>query len=470
MIHTRLITGGIFLILLLIPLSLSAQDTAKDDTAESKEEEKEEKKEEERIRSLREERKETLLYGIDSQVLELIGKLKSEENERYEGELLRIFEETKNASIKETIVDFFHTMESEKLAERARTLLVEQWEELSIQLNRKLIRYLKEYQDEDLSALFFEMRESPRNQIAEEAVRALGASNKEEYAKKLRKIYDESRDDRAMKSAALEALGELQSEESIPLLEKIVLDEDENKGLRWKACIALGNIGGEEALDILFEVMEEDEPRLRQYAVQALGKYSEKKEISETLMQALRDNNWRVRVQAAESLGEMGVAAAVDILSYKAEHDPDVHNVRRAAVRALGKIGKNGAHAFLEELYEKKNVPMEIRGTAVEMLIEHNLSGSLGTIKKLMQDEWDEENSKLLDYTCKQLSRKESVALRPLFERMLKHPSSLNIVIYGLRGIRLNKFGGLRDEVERLAEDGNPRPIRSLALAVLEEL
>jgi hypothetical protein len=53
---------------------------------------------------------------------------------------------------------------------------------------------------------------------------------------------------------------------------------------------------------------------------------------------------------------------------------------------------------------------------------------------------------------------------------MLGHPSSINIKIYGLRGIRLNGFSGLKGEVEKLTGEETARPIRKLALSVMEEL
>ncbi len=459
------------LLIFLSPLIfLFGQNTAGEEAEEKDKEQEEKKQEDEKIRSLREQREQTLSYGIDSQVLELISNLKSEENTRYNEELVELFGETTNSSIRKAIVEFFEKVEEESLVEEARKLLEEEWEDMDVQLDVALISYLETHQDEELSSLFMEMSESPRSRVANEAIKALGKADKEKYTKKLRTMYEEAGDNRARKSAALEAIGELEAEGAIPLLEKIVLDEDEEKGLRWKACVALGNIGTDEALEVIIKTLEENDPRLRQFAVQALGKFSETEEIRKSLIQALKDNSWRVRVEAARSIGEIGSGAAVDILKYKAEHDPDTHNVRTAAVRALGKIGNNGAHDFLKELYESTSTPLEIRGVAIEMLIEHDLSGSIETIKKVMGEEWDEDNSKLLDYTCKQLSRKEDGSLKPLFARMLGHPSSLNIKIYALRGIRLNGFSGLKDEVEKLTGENVSRPIRKLALSVMEEL
>ncbi|MFO7849844.1 MAG: HEAT repeat domain-containing protein, partial [Spirochaetia bacterium] len=346
----------------------------------------------------------------------------------------------------------------------------EEWGELDTELAVSYIRYLKEYQDNEISDLFLDISESPLEEVAAEAIKALGAADREEYVEDIKNIYDRAGPSRRLKSAAMDALGEIKSEESVPLLSRVVLDDDEESGLRWKAVTALGNIGTEEALETVLKAMGEDDHRLRQHAVEALSKFPESDEITNALIQALKDDNWRVRVEGARSLGKMGTKEAVGILTYKAEHDPDPRNVRNAAVRALGKIDDEGAKDFLRDLYKNSSTPPEIRGTAIEILVEHSLEDSIDTIEEVLAEEWENENSKILDYTCKQLSKAEHKELKPLFARMLTHPERINLIIYGLRGIRLNGFSSLSDEVEKFTKKGSARSVQKLALSVLEEL
>ncbi len=160
----------------------------------------------------------------------------------------------------------------------------------------------------------------------------------------------------------------------------------------------------------------------------------------------------------------------MDILIYKAKHDPDIHNVRTAAVRALGEIGSGDAYRTLRELYESPTVPLEIRGASVEMLIEYDLGGSISTIQSVIEEQWSKNSSSLLDYTCKQLSTAKDGRLQGLYKKMLTHPDSINIILYGLRGIRNNSLSGLKEEVEKLTDESTHRTIRSYALSVLEEI
>jgi hypothetical protein len=422
------------------------------------------------VRSIREKREQTLEYGIDSEVLAVISQLKEEENDRYNDTLVEIFTTTSNAGLQEEIISFFAHTEDEGLYQEGRKLILSKWEDLRSSNLLALIRYLKDYQDEKLSDLFLEIADNPENRSALEAIRALGHSEGEKYIHRLKELYENSSEKVDRRAAVLDALGERESRESLPLLKDILLDEDQQKSLRWKACSALGKIGGEEALEAIMRVFGDEDPRLRQFAVQALGQFEADDTIVEALISALKDNNWRVRVQAADSLGEIKAKKAVDILIYKAKHDPDVHNVRTAAVRALGKIDSAAAYRTLRELYEDPTVPLEIRGASAEMLIEYDLGGSISTIRKVIEEEWTKNASRLLDYTCKQLSSVKDGSLQNLYAKMLTHPESINIILYGLRGIRNNGLSGLKEEVEKLTGESTHRSIRSYALSVLEEI
>ncbi|MFO7848812.1 MAG: hypothetical protein R6V67_02520, partial [Spirochaetia bacterium] len=65
----------LLLLLLFSPLPAGAQEDAAEENSSEEEEEQ--------AQSLREEREQTLSYGIDSQVLKLVAELEEEENTRY---------------------------------------------------------------------------------------------------------------------------------------------------------------------------------------------------------------------------------------------------------------------------------------------------------------------------------------------------------------------------------------------------
>ncbi|MFO7850481.1 MAG: hypothetical protein R6V67_11015, partial [Spirochaetia bacterium] len=127
----------LLILLPLVPFSVPAQEDSEEQSEE----------EEEKQQSLREEREQTLSYGIDSQVLGLISSLEEEENTRYNDRLAEVFNSTPNNSIKKAIVDFFHTVEEDTLVDEVKNILSEEWEELDTELGVSYIKYLKEHQN-----------------------------------------------------------------------------------------------------------------------------------------------------------------------------------------------------------------------------------------------------------------------------------------------------------------------------------
>lgn len=463
------ITAAAILLVFYFAPVIPAQESESGESsaADKEEQQKEKEEEEEELKSLREKRAQTLQYGIDSQIIGLVDQLKEEKNDRHNKALVEVFEQTTNPKLQSKIAEFFTSRESDALKKSAYEKLKD-YDDQRIDLVTSLTNYLQDYQDDDVTELFREMTEDPRNQVAQKAVIALGNSKKSEYTDTLLTLYEESANE-SLKSAALEALGKLGSKEAVDLLTEVVRDDDNSKSLRWKACSALGKIGGPEVLDTIEYLFGEQDPYLRMYAVQALSNFDSGRS-RELLIEALRDDFWRVRKAAAASLGELGTREAVPILKFKAEHDPERNNVAVAAVEALGKIGGGESYSFLRDFFANGDVPFNLRMTAMRALVENDLRGSLKTLREVIEEEWDEENSRILEYTCKELSTTENRILQPLYKKMLDHSANFHIPIYGLRGIRLNNLRALKSEVKELTGEEHNRHVRELAKSVLEEL
>ena len=453
---------GMLLLLTLVVQPLAGQETSKAEEGATKEAE-----EEEEI-SLEEQRKLTIKYGIDSQILELISQLKDQKNEDYLPELENLFSTTSNTNIKASIIGLFDALENEGIVDKAFEQLKE-YDDLELDFVLVLIHYIDDYQTDSMTDMLFEMLDDPRTEVASAALKAIGISEREQYAQKLLELYEDQLFRDELKAPLITALGELGDPQAFEMLDRIVSDEDQSKSLRWRACLALGKIGGDKAFESVSQLLNDDDPILRSYAVSALG-YFEQSGTVDILIDALRDGMWRVRVQAAEALGRRQATEALDILKYKAEYDPDIRNVRLTAVRAIGKLDSPEGYSFLRELYSSQKTPAGLRKASIEILVEEDLKDSLDVINEIFEEEWGKDKSSILDYTCKMLSTKESNRLAPLYKKMLNHPSHINLLYYGLRGVRLNKVGSLKAEVEDLTSKEISRGVQSLAKKVLEEL
>ncbi len=334
----------------------------------------------------------------------------------------------------------------------------------------QFIAYIAPYQTPEISAYLATLIHHDDSTIANAAIDALGKSKNDTYGSVLLKLLDDPAVSDTQKIHAIEALGTLKYKKARTSISKYLeKDYTTNRSLKWKACIALGKIADEKSLPVLIKIFSENDPYLRNYAIQAL-RYFPVQKTESILIQGLRDSSWRVRVSAADSLGTIKSSKAVPILIYKVKHDPDIRNVRNASLRALGSIGTKKALTFIRSfLLDSKSNPLN-RSTAVLVLAKDDPEGSIPTFSTLMDEEWEKPASPILDYTCKVLSTTKSRGLGKLYSRMLGYEKTMNLKIYGLRGIKLNKITRFKSRVEELTTDKNPKQIRQIARDTLESL
>jgi len=112
---------------------------------------------------------------------------------------------------------------------------------------------------------------------------------------------------------------------------------DEDWRVRMEAAVALGNIGDPRAVEPLIRALGDKDWRVRMEAAVALGNIGDPRAV-EPLIQALGDKSGSVRRVAARALGEIGDPRAVEPLT-RALRDENQY-VRRVAAGALGKILK----------------------------------------------------------------------------------------------------------------------------------
>jgi HEAT repeat protein len=114
--------------------------------------------------------------------------------------------------------------------------------------------------------------------------------------------------------------------------------------VRMSAAQALGRIQKPQAIDTLILLLQDKVPAVREEAgraIQAIGDSSIPK-----LLEALQDQNWKIRLRAVEALALLQPREAVGPLMTVVLEDPDTA-VRQDAVRALGHIGDTRAIPLL---------------------------------------------------------------------------------------------------------------------------
>lgn len=113
---------------------------------------------------------------------------------------------------------------------------------------------------------------------------------------------------------------------------------DEHVMVKIAAIKALGAIGERKGIEPLLDVInkEEQDSRVRSFVLESLKRFGDEKRVLDKIIEHLGDQNWSVRMTAAESLGFIGDRSAVDSLIPSLNDEED--QVRINTIWALGKI------------------------------------------------------------------------------------------------------------------------------------
>jgi len=122
------------------------------------------------------------------------------------------------------------------------------------------------------------------------------------------------------------------------VLPMMPLLQDKVKAVRVEAAAGLAHIG-EAAVPSLLAALQQKEWLVKLHAIEALGKIKSKASVEPLLSMLFNDPDMAVRTDAARSLGEIGDPRAVEFLLMAL----DDLEIRPVAVEALGKIGDRRA-------------------------------------------------------------------------------------------------------------------------------
>ena len=415
---------------------------------------------------------EVLTFGIDTEVSDLLPQLQQHATKELDDQVRARLVETRNRSLQQKIVEYFRDTDSPIAVPVIVDLLLSE-EELPTELLRVSVRYVSDNPSETPAELsgtllerYVDIAEGRDPLAAAVAVEAIGSMGTEDGMTSLLELYDET-NSTDLRGAIIRSLGEAEASVAVEMLTGIASDTYEESSLRQYAADSLGKIGDPESLSVLQALLSEDDSILRAYVVHALGYYDDDS-ARDVVIGSLRDSFWRVRIAALQGIAEQDWKSAVPAVIYKAQRDPE-RPVRIEAIETLGTLATPEAFDALREIFTDVRSSVESRTSAAVQLIENDLVSSLEAIAEVVQQEWDTENSRVLDVTAKTLSQTETPGLAAIYERLLEHPNFI-IRIYAIRGIGLNGLAQYRSTLQRTYSDSPEGLLRNSAQQSLELL
>ena len=182
--------------------------------------------------------------------------------------------------------------------------------------------------------------------------------------------------DDATREEAAKALAEMGDPKTLePLFAAL---EDDYWSVRSHVGWALAKIGGDHAIEGLITLFNDNMMEVQAEAVQAMASLGNK--VVPQLLTSLKDKRWRVREQAAKTLGEIRDPQAVQGLIIVCRDRDGA--VKSAAAEALGKIGDPRAVPTLIKLFkDTSKIARETAGTALMYIGQPSIEALLETLK-----------------------------------------------------------------------------------------
>ncbi|MBN2618722.1 MAG: HEAT repeat domain-containing protein [Spirochaetales bacterium] len=421
-------------------------------------------------KTITQERKETLLYGIDTQIKELLTQFKKEKTEGFEEELLTILNTTYDESIKSMIFDLFIDLEIKSGEMEALKIIdaIEYEEDFNDSYAIACLNYLSEINSEKAIQKVEFLLDNDNKSVISSTLKLIGNNKVKKTEDTLLNMLDKDDTDDTLYVLIIKTLGEIESQKALEKFTPILNDEDEETSVRTAVCYSLGEIGDPKSIPVLKNALQNrTNYLLRKSALEALTKFTFV-ELDDILIATLKDNQWQLREAAIKSLGERKVEKAFEILKYKANNDPEA-KIKKSALQAIGDINSDECRDYLKEIFLDDKAPESSRLVASDKLIEHNVDWIYPSLENMFNEKNGEKKKPVLDYTLKLFSEKKYNYGSNLLVKLLNHENFV-YQIYGIKGIGLNKFTEHKEKIKELSENSKNNSVKKNALTVLETL
>lgn len=396
-----------------------------------------------------------LKFGLEDEVVELLGKMAEKKDVRFVDEAYDLYEESKSSAVKEKIMEFFRTMGDPCLEDYAVMILNDPFDEPTSTVNAAFA-YLGEMKTTAAIPAVESLLEGDNEKFYDSAITALGKIGGSDEAMYLAEYFDREELTLPQKQNLVKTLGLLKASETFDKLSEMAQDDDENTFVRMYASEAIGQIGAsdssrrEDSLSILSSVFESRDPNLRTYVVKGLSNFTPS-DVGDIIIQALKDSHPKVRLEAVDSVKKMGLSSAVPYLVYRAKNDPE-YSVKKACWPVIAELNTPEGNEYLvSQITEKKKVGDDTKARVATALLEFNNAGTKEIIA-LAEEVLKDDHRKPLRYA---LGKEFAKYGRSEFEeicRLYMGNKDVSTQGTGLDIYAKGRYSSLTPEVQKLAD------------------
>jgi HEAT repeat protein len=408
-------------------------------------------------------RRDTLRYGIESEITDLLRTLDAEKEGRFNDDILALFRSSRNNKLRTSILDFFSDLEW-KGAEEDALALVSARDRNDQALVVSALSYLAQVRSKAALEYAPSIMKDEDKKLLPGVIKLIGRAGGPDEEDLLLgwMATDSATDD--LKQGAMRALGDLGSRKAVEKLRKIAEDGLQGKANRMTACDALGKIGDPAAIPSLVSAANGDDPNVRSSAVSALASFRDADALA-AVQSALRDSVALVRIAACKACAKLRLSEAVPAIIYKATNDPE-KAVKTEAMKSLADLGGSESFAFLRTYLENVKNDTTLRILAFGLLLRKD-PGSVDALRERLAAEGKEKDRSLYTSFVREIANSPDTPWALPLAKILFSDSDYLIRVGGLEWAKRNKGPEMRAELEQLASKDPSDYIRKRAAEIL---
>ena len=406
--------------------------------------EKDESKEDE------ENNRKIIKYGLPSEIGELLDKLTENDDPRFTDDIYDLFQNTSNASIKEKVLKYFTKIEDPCLEDFAVNLINDPYDEKK-DLVSATFKYIQTVKTKEALPAVITILEVENEDYFNDALATIGEIGSKKEAKFIADYLDRPDLSDAQRQTLMRTLGKMKALNTWSKVVEILEDEDENSFVRMYAAEALGLMEKEEGVPVLVRAYSASDPNLRQYVIKGLSHFPNVVESKSLIIQAIRDEHWRVRQEAINVCKENSFTEAIPYLIFRADKDSE-KVIKNASMDAIAAINTKEGNDYLVSIITNKKSGDSSKQKAAEVLLK---SGNAGQkeILELAESCVNDDKKKNLRYSIGKELAKNS---RPEFENIcslyLASKDTTTIGI-GLDMYKNCRFSSVEEQMRTIEKD-----------------
>lgn len=393
----------------------------------------------------------TLSYGTPSEINKVVDNIVESDDPRYANELYNLFQTTASNDVREKILGYFAKQKDPCLEDYAVTILDDPYDTPS-SLVQKCMEYVSAVNCKAAAPALVKLVDADDDKYFTPALTALGKTGGAKEALYLAKFLERDDLETNQRQALMRTLGQMNAVETFDSVMKIAEDEDENSFVRMYAAEAIGNMKKDEAIPVLINLYETGDPNMREYCIKGLQNFPNSKKAKNTIIQAIRDEHVKVRLQAVKAVKEMNMTSAMDFLIYRAKNDSE-NAVKKECYPTIAALNTEKGNEFLVKQITDKKVPDSAKAMAAEALLKSGNNIGTEEIAELAKSVADDPKRKSLRYSLGKLMAKY---MNPAFAEagvLYVQSKDAQTASLGLDMYKAGRYETIKSAVVQLAGD-----------------